>query len=311
MANSTEEWWSVDGVSLHQFGWSVTTVGGSRYDVPPRRGSNIQLAYRPGQMHRRKMVDARTVTLLMFMVGWEPGTGSAADWLDTNQTDQRTQWNDNWDFLRRLVYKAHTSPGLVKLTRRWRLTSPTFPTVRSGDNMIQGDPGVPEPGSHIVVGLADAEMTGDMAPTMTGRFRSEFQMDFTLADPYFFGAYVNATINPGSTVYVWNDGHDTAGHSYLFVDLVGPLTNPVLTNLTTDPDSWVRYSGNIPAGKTVTLDVGRYTARVTTGTDTNRVGLMSHYGARMWVNLLPGANKLTLTGSGSGHALLRFRPPYI
>ena len=42
--NNTEEWWDINGVSLHQYGWSVTTVGGSRYDLPPRRGENMTMA---------------------------------------------------------------------------------------------------------------------------------------------------------------------------------------------------------------------------------------------------------------------------
>jgi len=83
MSNSTDEYWSLanlDGtneISLHQWGWAVTTVGGSRYDLPPKRGSDIVMAYRPGQVFRRKVPDARTITLQMFMVGWDPGTGDA------------------------------------------------------------------------------------------------------------------------------------------------------------------------------------------------------------------------------------------
>lgn len=311
MANSTEEWWYVDNVSLHQYGWSVTTVGGARYDLPPRRGENLALAYRPGRVHRRKLPDQRVITLLMFMVGWEPGAGSAADWLDSGETDQRTQWNDNWDFLRRLVYKAHTSSGLVRLGRRWRLTAPTFPTIRSADQCIQGDPGVPAPGSRIVVASAPAEMTGDMAPTMTGRMRSDFQFDFTLADPYFYGPEVPVTLELDQNVYAWNDGHDTAAHSEMEIDLVGPLTNPQITNFSTSPDHWVKYNGTIAAGKVVRLNVGRYLAQATTGTDINRLGLITNSGSRLWINLLPGCNKLKLTGAGSGHAELRFRPPYV
>lgn len=325
--NSSEEFWTVDNVSLHQYGWSVTTIGGARYDLPPRRGSNLTLAYRPGQIHRRKLPDQRVITLLMFMVGWKPGTGSAADWIDAAETDQRTQWNDNWDFLRRLVYRAYTSNGLVRLGRRWRLTQPEFPTTRTGDIAIQGDPGVPEPGSQIMVASAAAEMTGDMAPQMTGRLRAEFQYDFTLADPYFYGPEVLVTLDPDDYVYVWNDGNDTAGHEEMWIDLVGPLTNPVITNHSTDPNHWVKYTGTIPAGKTVRLHIGRYTAQLIEGVSstggTNRIGLVSNSGSRLWLMLLhgnretgehdpSGVNKLRLTAdSGSGHAELRFRPPYV
>ena len=59
MANSVDEYWSIDGVSLHQFGWSVATVGGSRYDLPPLRGDNVMIAYRPGSVHRYEQCPLR------------------------------------------------------------------------------------------------------------------------------------------------------------------------------------------------------------------------------------------------------------
>lgn len=317
MANSTEEFWEIDGVSLHQYGWSVTTVGGSRYNLPPRRGADIAIAYRPGQVHRRKLPDARQITLIMFMVGMDPATGPQAGTHLTSD-EQRTQWNDNWDFLRRTVYPQYLDTGLVTLGRRWRLTAPTFPTTRVGDSIIAGDPGTPASGvSRVLYAFALAEMTGDMAPTMTGRTRSDFQLDLTLADPYFYGNVVTCDLAVGTPVYVWNDGHDVAAHNQVEVDFVGPLTNPVLTNQSTSPDTWVKYTGTVASGQTLTLVPGAFSARqhpngeAVTSTSPNKIGLISSYGARDWVNLLRGANKLLLTGTGSGHATLRFRPPYV
>lgn len=330
--NNTEEWWSItapDGtaVSLHQYGWSVTTVGGSRYDLPPRRGTNLSLAYRPGQIQRRKLPDARPITLLMFMVGFPPGLASAVG-QNPVPIDQRTQWNDNWDTLRRLVYRNSLHSGLVTLTRRWRLTAPEFPNSRNGqDVVINSDPGTP-PGnvSRILIASAQAEMTGNMAPTMTGRFRSDFQLDFTLPDPYFYGSTVTAPVNKSQTIYVWNDGHEVAAHNNMEVRFVGPLTKPTLVNQSVSPENRVYYNGTIRAGKTVTLNIGRYTAvehnsdddPIATATN-NKIGQVSSAGARLWFNMLPGANKLRLgavsdSQSGSsqqGHAEVRFRPPYV
>lgn len=313
MSNSSSEWWSLTGtdgveVSLHQYGWAVTTVGGTRYDLPPRRGADMTMAYRPGQIHRRKVPDARPMSLLMFMVGWDPATGTPI------QSDQMLQWNDNWDTLRRLVYRHHLlNDQRVKLTRRWLLSAPAFPASRVGDSVIQGDPGVPAAGSRLLTAFAWAEMTGTMDPTMTGRFRSEFQLDFTLADPYFYGSTVTATLKPSTNTYVWNDGHDVAANGYMQVDLVGPLSSPRITNFSTEPNSWVQYSGNIAAGETVRLVVNRFTCEkvVTGGTNVNRIGYLSSYGARWWVNALPGANKFWMNASGTGHAVLTFRPPYV
>lgn len=310
-SNSSDEWWSIvdlDGseISLHQWGWSVTTVGGSRYDLPPRRGSDMTMAYRPGQIHRRKLPDARPVSLVMFMVGWDPGTGTAP-------ADQRLQWNDNWDQLRRLVYRhSLLQDQRVKLTRRWLLTADTFPTTRTGDICIQGDPGVPAPGPRLLTAFALAEMTGTMDPSMTGRFRSDFQLDFTLSDPYFYGDTVAATLNVGSPVYIWNDGHDVAGSGYLQVDLYGRLINPRITNFATDPNSWVQYNGTIGVLDHLLMDVNRFQC-YNVLTKANFIGKVTSYGARFWVSLLPGVNKLELTAdSGStGTAVVSFRPPYV
>lgn len=312
MSNSTEEFWSIVGVdgqevSLHQWGWAVTTVGGSRYDLPPRRGSDMTFAYRPGQVHRRKLPDARPITLVMFMVGFDPGTGEAP-------FNQRLQWNDNWDALRRLVFRhSLLNDQRVKLYRRWRLTAPDLPSTRTGDICIQGDPGAPSPGDHLLTAFAWAEMTGTMAPSMTGRLRSDFQLDFTLADPYFYGSTVSITLNPGETVYVWNDGHDIAASGYMQVEISGYLDTPVITNMSTEPDSWVKYDGVIQLLETVQLVVNRFTAeQVKSSGNVNKVGQISSYGARWWVTLLPGMNKLKLTAAaGDGQAVITFRPPYV
>lgn len=318
MANNTEEWWSIGGTSLHQYGWSVTTVGGSRYDVPPRRGSNMAVAYRPGQFHRRKLPDQRTITLVMFMVGADPANGPGSGFIPSTQTtvsDQVVQWNDNWDFLRRLVYENYLADNRITLTRRWRLTAPTFPTTRTGDTIIAGDPGTPTSAqSRIVVASTYAEMTGQMQPTMTGRTRADFQMDFTLADPYFYGAQQQLTMNPGDLTYVWNDGHDVAATAGLAIDFVGPLTNPVLRNNAVSPGIHLGYNGTIASGQTVSINVGRYSATqhtTSTTTGTNRIANIVATGAESWFALLPQTNKLTFAATGSGHALIKWQPPYI
>lgn len=320
--NSSDEYWSItagDGeeVSLHQFGWSVTTVGGSRYDLPPKRGSNMAVAYRPGQIYRRKTPDSRQITLIMWMVGWQPDQGPLPG-VNPLLSDQRNQWNDNWDFLRRLVYKANLVDGRVVLTRRWFLTAPAFPTTRTGDQVIAGDPGTAAPGvARLVTAVAAAEMTGSMAPSMTGRTRADFQLDFTLPDPYFFGPPVAVSMpNSANPVYVWNDGHDVANYSGVSIDFIGPLTNPVLTNLATSPSHSVKYTGTIPAGQTLTLVPGRFTASQhangVTSPYVNKIAGITNGGARQWINLMPGANKLTFTASsGTGSCLLKFQPPYV
>lgn len=281
MANSSTEYWDIDGTSLHQFGWSVATVGGGRYDLPPRRGSNMTFPYRPGQVHRPKLADARVVTLVMWMIGMTPGTGLAP-------ADQVLQWNDNWDFLRRLVWKPTGSQ--VALTRRWHLTVGGTPT--------------------LLAATAQAEVSDPMAPTMTGRTRADFTMNLLLADPYFYGDQVNLTVSVGGTLSVANPGHDTAAHANALVEFTGPLTNPRLTNTTASPDIWVQYTGSIPSGQTIKLDIGRFTA-VLLSDLTNRIKYISNAGSRWWMEFPQGTSSLTLTGSGAGYARVVFRPPYV
>lgn len=303
MSNNTIEYWDIAGESLHQFGWSVTTFGGERYDLPPRRGENITLAYRAGQIHRNKQPDARVINLVMFLVGMDPATGAQTD-------DVRLRFNDSWDFLRRLVWKANGTQ--FKLTRRWVLTAPEFPdSSPDPDVLIHGSPGVPSAGVHLVTAVADAEMVGTMTPTMTGRHRADFTIELLLADPYFYGGQTTATVNVGGSTAVYNSGHDVASHNYMEVELIGPLTNPRLSNLTPEPDVWVQYNGTIPSGTTITLNTGTFTA-LNEATNTNMVGNISHKGARSWFGLQPGYNKLTLVAdSGAGSALVRWRPPYV
>jgi hypothetical protein len=282
MANSTAEYWDINGTSLSQYGWSVATIGGSRYDLPPRRGENITLAYRPGAIHRPKLADARVITLLMWVVGMDPATGASTG-------DQVLRWNDSWDFLRRLVWRADGSQ--VALTRRWRLT-------------VSGSPAV-------VAATAQAEISDSMSPTMTGRSRADFSMNLLLADPFFYGPLVTTDFALSTPVVITNPGHDIAAHANLQVDFTGPLTNPRLTNTTPNPDVWVQYTGVIASGQTLRLNVGSFTAlRVADGA--NLIGGISHAGSRFWMGLVPSTNTLTLTASsGSGSAQLRYQPPYV
>lgn len=292
--HTTQEWWAIDGVSLHQYGWNVATVGGSRYSLPPRRGDNIRLAYRAGAAHRRKLPDSRTINLAMWVTGgYRPNT-------DTPATDQTLAWNDSWDFLRRLVWKADGSQ--ITLTRRWRLTVDGTPIIVRADAL--------------------AEIADTMEPTMTGRTRADFVMTLLLADPFFYGVSEDPTESArpwttvdlplGDTVSVNNPGHDNPAYRYLKLDLVGPLTNPRITNTSPSTNVWVQLNTSIPAGRTVQLDVAQFTAKYTAGSTGDLGGDLIHSGSQYWMGLIEGGNALTLTAdSGTGSAVVRFRPPYI
>jgi hypothetical protein len=302
--NNTDEFWEIEGESLHQYGWSVSTIGGSRFAMPPRRGDNQKYAYRPGMRFRPKVPDSRTLTLAMWVTGqYDLATGLQA-------ADHRIAWNDSFDFLRRLVWKVEGRQ--FTLTRRWKLTVAGTPTIVTADAL--------------------AELGNTMEPTMTGRQRAEFQMDLLLADPFFYGRS-GLPNNPSYPNYPWttvdvprnlssadhdtwthvtvtNPGYDVAAFGSLYVDFVGPLKNPVLANDSAHPQVWVKYNGEIDEGVTIRLVVPDFLA-FQRSNNHNYIQNITHSGARHWFGLLPGDNTLTLiTAEGTGKATVWFRPPY-
>jgi hypothetical protein len=277
VSSSTTEFWDVDGVSLNQYAWNITTLGGSRGGLPPLRGDNVQYAYRPGKDFRTKVPDSRVLTLAMWVAGVSPTT-------DLPAANQRVQWNDNWRALRRLLW----TPGRqVDLTRRAQYST------------------------GLEVHTAKAQLAGTMDPSMTGRTRAEFTIDFLLADPYFYGVSSTTSVPVSTPTTVTNAGDDVAGYSNFQLVFHGPLTAPKVTNSTYSPSVWVKAGSGIASGDTLTLDVESYTASRASDS-ANLIGTVSHSGARQWMLLAPGANTLTLTADGgSGSVDVVFRPPYV
>lgn len=287
--NTTDEYWEVDGTSLHLPGWNIQTIGGSRLGVPGLRGEDRQYAYVPGEEWSPKEPSSRVLSLAMWTVGAVPETGA----LDV---DQRRQWNDNWNRLRKLMWQPRRQ---FVLTRRWLLSD------EDGDPFMQ-------------TASALGQFAGGLEPSMTGRTRATFTVDIKLADPFFYSTEVATPINRNETVTIHNPGDYVAAHNNLVVDLVGPLTNPTLYNLTPSPVVSVTVNDSVPSGRTLTLDVGAFTARLNevggigAPIPTNRIGKVSHSGARRWMGLFPGDNSVRLEAdAGTGHASVRLRPPYL
>lgn len=289
---TTPEYWDIDGVPLSQQGWNVKTVGGSRYGVPPMRGTNVQYAYVPGTEFRRKLPDSRTITLDMWVNAFDPKTGLA-------NVDQIDRWNDSWQFLRHLFWNPDQQ---FVLTRRWTLTDPVthLPTIQTAS------------------ALGQISSTLDL--TMTGRTRADFSVDIVLNDPFFYGDVIatSVPVNTGPVTIV-NPGDYTAAHRNMTVQLIGPLTKPQLANNTPNPAVIVHLDTTIAAGETVTLDCHSFTALSDTGVFTvagvsnyNRIGYVTHSGARQWFGLQRGNNLVRLDAqAGTGHAIVRFQPPYV
>lgn len=284
---TTAEYWDIDGVPLSKYGWNVQTVGGARYSTPALRGANIQYAYVPGQEFRAKIPDSRVIPLAMWVTGVDPDTGASTG-------DEVLRWNDSWDFLRELLWQ----PGReFTFTRRWILT----------------DPATGQPSVHTSTGKG--QLANPLDLTMTGRTRATFQVDVVMADPFFYGNENVIQLDVGTMKTITNPGSYAAAHKNFSIQLVGPLDRPEIYNASVEPAVRFKLDTTIIAGETVTVDMERFTAtsnmlRGTLGYA--RLSYLIHSGARQFMGLARGDNDLTLYAvGGTGHAVVRFRAPYV
>lgn len=281
MSNSTDEYWDINGVSLNQYCWAIKTIGGSRLAVPKLRGDNTLFPFRDGRSFRTKNADSRVMTLAMFVAGINPATNNPR----TGGT-QDVQFNDNWRALQNLFWSPEEQ---LTLTRRWWENAGT-PVLREA--------------------TALCELAGTMDPTMTGRTRADFAVDLLLSDPYFYGPEQTANLTPGNTTIVNNPG-DTAVWSTITVQLTGELVSPVITNLTAQPNVWMRINTAVIANP-VNVNVGQFTV-INSFDQSSLTGSVTHSGFRAWMKLLPGNNsiKLTSTGNSTGSAIMKYKAAYL
>lgn len=280
MSNSTPEFWDINGTSLNQYCWNITTIGGSRYAVPPRRGENQKYPNRHGRAFRPKKMDSRVITLQMWAIGISPN--------DTYPSDQELQFNDNWQALRTLLYDLEDE---LTLTRRWRLTKDNVPTLVSAE--------------------AKCELASNLDLSMTGRTRGLFSVDLLLPDPLFYGPEISVEVDAGQTIQVENPG-DVAAYEKMSIRFDGELWKPRLVNETKDPEVWVEANTLVQPSTYVDLDVTSFDA-YRSYDDAVVTGAIQHRGAKPWFLLWPGENDVTLESSGvsTGSATLNFRPAYL
>lgn len=316
---SSQEWWSIreqgddtPEISLHQYGWSVTSKGGNRYDLPTKRGDNQEYPYRPGARHNQnKLAKQRSVVLDMWLMAVNPGTGQI-------DGDLTVRWNDSWDFLRELMWQF--SGQQLILTRRWLRT-------------IQG---------NKVLHKAEAlvEMTDTMEPTMTGPHRATFQLKFTMADPFYYGDWITTRIDMGAPAQnIYNPGQERAMYSNIEVRITNatgsPVTNPKIINYTPTPNIYLKWASVLNVG-TLVFDIPNSTCFNSTHT-TNYIRYVVSSGDQFWFGLNPGNNLIELVEdtsvfmygatnravserveeaehireAGVAYAMLKFRPAYL
>ena len=213
---SADEFWSVDGVPLNQFAYAVTTIGGSPRGFPTLSGSEPVYPGRVGQEFRPKSVQARTITLDMYVNGYRTdGETQAQD------QDSELWFNHNWESLQRLFW---TPDNQIELTRRWRVIA----RDRHTGEILYNDDGSYK--QEVIKATAMAQISGAMEPQMTGRNRATFSVDLLLSDPYFYGDTRVVSLNldlPSFTL--WNNGTAPTTGTGCYLQAKGPYVEDVLS----------------------------------------------------------------------------------
>lgn len=273
MANIVEEYWEVEGQSLHTWAYAIETLSG-RDGLPGRRGTNEVVAYRHGEIWRPKVFDARTLSLAMWV------KGSDVDG-DIPAAGSRAQFRQNLETLKSLF--ARQDRELV-ITRRIRTLAPS-----------------------LLVQTGQGECVGVLEPNVSARDFARLVVDIRMSDPFWYGEEDTVTV-PITDATVMNDGSYFVDNMTLRFN--GPLTNPQLVNTSLDPVVALSYVGTIAGGDYIDFNTREFTARDQDGESV--LGSASHSGARTWMVLQPGGNAMVLNAeSGTGSVDITFAPTYL
>jgi hypothetical protein len=275
MSNSTAEFWDADGVSLNTFAFNITTLGGDRMAPPPLRGDDITIPASPGQRWMPKMVDGRTITLGMWVIGAEEDGTAPVD------GNRKAQFDENWRKLRNLLW---TYDREIVLTKRFYV------------------------GGVLKTASARAAFAGGLNPKMDGQQRAAFTVDLYLADPYFYSAVEVETLSASETVTLEGDDVTRA----VTFEIVGARDSPTIRNDTLDVQ--FQYNADIPTLDQVDIDVKAYTSTTYPdgGSAFNSAGSILHSGSPSWFMLRPGTNLIEVTSdSGIGVVTMSYQEVWL
>lgn len=189
MTNTIDEYWDVDGQSLHTHAWSIENVVRK---VPPRRGSNILVPGRPGAQWVPKLADQDTMTLQM----WVRGCDQDGVWA----SDPHGQMNDNIKFLKNLLWRSN---HYFSITKRERRADGSF-LVATGYGEYVG-------------GMDNFSAIDQNREVRACKFTVDLQRNY----PYFYGASISASTS--GTVH--NPGDDVARRITIGFSGAGSITN--------------------------------------------------------------------------------------
>lgn len=275
MTNTTDTYWSVDGVSLQTFANNITTLSG-RDTPPPMRGEDLTVPYSPGQTWVPKVVDSRVISLNMWV------RGSNAD--GSIPTNRANSYDDNWRALRNLLW----TPGRqFVLTKRFKV------------------------GGVLKVVTAMGEYAGGLSSEMMGRYAGKFAVDIKLADPYFYDENYSSfpLVNGDQNITLPGD----AESNRVLLTINGARTNAKLRNNTLGVE--MEHRNVLLSGGLTDIDVKQYRATTIAsagGTAFKSTGMIRHTGAPQWFAMKPGINSVTYSStSGAGSTILQAKGAWL
>lgn len=245
--------WFVDSTSLTRHGFLVADFVES---TPPRRGTDVTAARRPGRLYQRKVYDPRVQSLVIWALKADE-FGNVLGGAERN--------------LDRLKLLFGGGLKQVELTRRMTLPFGRVSTRKADVELVEA---------------LDGRRT---ALTQTGTY-VQFAVDLLFADPYWYeetNSVVDQPSDYGSFV-IWNPG--TVQHFDAIVRIYGPAVDPELVCETTG--TRVKYDGTIAYGDYVELNSYDFTVVDDAGVSVaGNVERDQVY----YVELAPGRNVLTLS----------------
>lgn len=274
MTNTTDTYWSVDGVSLQTYAQNISTIGG--LDKPPEsRGQDIVIPYRVGEEPVDRVVGPRTLDFEMWVRGVNNDESTPAD--------RARKFDDNWRALRNLLWREGEVFDLKK------------------QFYYDGD---------LRSATAKARFVGGLEPKMYGRHLGRFFVQLKLHEAYFFDdTLVNyALVNGDQTINVLGD----AATTNIIVTINGARNTPRIR--TKSPkDITFEYADTLGAGDTFVADIKAGTAvtdpAATPAYDSHAD--VNVTGAPMF-KLSAGDNVVNLSSvSGAGTAQLQARAAWL
>jgi len=261
-------WWA-DEVNLSQTAWNVSAAV---LQTPAMRGEHLTLAQRSGfipTLNRPR--EASEFGFNMWVLGCDPTDGS----IPATRT------------LRRQVFDQNLNTLLRIFSQDQRLIRFKFENA-SGNRVADG----------LVTDVI--QLT-----TMMARQRGEFSATFNVPDVYWRDETIGSTASVANATLpkdlpLTHLVGGTAPVDDALVSVVGPITNPRVTDLETG--IWVQYTGTLTSAQTWTVDSSAFTS-VVNGTSVRSA--TSHGGHPRFLYIPPrygntNTPTVRLTGSAGG-----------